>query len=315
MENSFSSRRWTNKICWRRSGTENIHLDTGPPKSRRRSKRFSWRIRSVSTTSRLTFGCWWSDKWFLVHVRRLHIPPSRWTQSQALLAERRIIPYSTEIHWRIQNYKNEFGCCARTLHRWLLEYRWVSRLVWFLDRFHSVYSVKWETSRRKNVVRGDWQNGKRHPGQIIYGQNSGPNWEEMLSWGRSKNGQLKNQSSVMLEDYEESIPLTLRTWGSRKSFRMLARNWKHQWLPLCLARHARKASMERPVARPMISSPNLRAHWKPVNPPECVWKNLYRILMRTILQEIGTNHCNKKWYTIYSFPSSSEDSRSKSSSG
>ena len=42
MENSFSqSRRWTNKICWRRSGTENIHLDTGAPNSRRLSKRFS----------------------------------------------------------------------------------------------------------------------------------------------------------------------------------------------------------------------------------------------------------------------------------
>ena len=41
---------------------------------------------------------------FLVHVRKLHIPPSRWTQSQTLLAERRIIPYSTEIYWRNQNY-------------------------------------------------------------------------------------------------------------------------------------------------------------------------------------------------------------------
>ena len=51
----FSSRRWTNKICWRRSGTEYIHLDTGPPNSRRRSRRFSRIIRRVSTsaTSRL----------------------------------------------------------------------------------------------------------------------------------------------------------------------------------------------------------------------------------------------------------------------
>ena len=37
--NSFSSRRKTNQICWRRSGTENIHLDTGTPNSRRMSKR------------------------------------------------------------------------------------------------------------------------------------------------------------------------------------------------------------------------------------------------------------------------------------
>ena len=33
---------------------------------------------------------------------------------------------------------------------------------------------------------------------------------------RSINGQLKNQSSIMQEDYEESISLTLRTWSSRK---------------------------------------------------------------------------------------------------
>ena len=41
---------------------------------------------------------------FLVQVRKLHLPPSRWTKSPTLLAERRIIPYSTEIHWRLQNY-------------------------------------------------------------------------------------------------------------------------------------------------------------------------------------------------------------------
>ena len=33
----FSSRRWTNQICWRRSGTENTHLDTKSPNSRRKS--------------------------------------------------------------------------------------------------------------------------------------------------------------------------------------------------------------------------------------------------------------------------------------
>ena len=59
MENSFSSRRWTNQTSfWRRSGTQNIHLDTGTPNSRRKSRRFSWRIRRVSsTTSRLVSGC------------------------------------------------------------------------------------------------------------------------------------------------------------------------------------------------------------------------------------------------------------------
>ena len=120
----------------------------------------------------------------------------------------------------------------------------------------------------------------------------------MLSWGRNLNGPMNNKSSIMLKDYEEFISLTLRTRNSKKPLRMLARNWKHQWFQPCLARHARKTSMVRPVARPMISSLNLRVSWKPVNPQECVWKNLYRIIMRTILQEKETTHHNITiWYT------------------
>ena len=61
------------------------------------------------------------------------------------------------------------------------------------------------------------------------------------------------------------------------------------WLLLCLARQARKESMVRPVANPMRSNQNLRVFWKAVNPQDCVWKNLYRISMRTILQEKGDN--------------------------
>ena len=36
----------------------------------------------------------------------------------------------------------EFGCQAREAHRWLLEYRLIKRFVSFLDRFHSVYSIR-----------------------------------------------------------------------------------------------------------------------------------------------------------------------------
>ena len=52
-------RRWTNQTSWKRSRPENTHLDTETPNSRRRSRRFSWRIRRVSssTTSRFTSGC------------------------------------------------------------------------------------------------------------------------------------------------------------------------------------------------------------------------------------------------------------------
>ena len=94
-ENLFFQSHMDESNPWRRSRPENIHLDTGPPNSMRKSPWFSWRNRRVSsTTSRLVSGYWWSDKWLLVHVRKLQKPPSRWTQSQTLLAERRIIPYS-----------------------------------------------------------------------------------------------------------------------------------------------------------------------------------------------------------------------------
>ena len=42
--------------------------------------------------------------------------------------------------------------------------------------------------------------------------------------------------------------------NSKKPLRMLARNWKRQWLLLCLARQARKKNMEKPVANPMRSN-------------------------------------------------------------
>ena len=126
------------------------------------------------------------------------------------------------------------------------------------------YMWSWERLTRK----------RRHPGQIILGQNSGRNWEEMPSWRRGKSGHMKNLNSIMPEDYEEFISLTLRTRSSKRPLGMLERNWKHQFLPLCFARHARKVRKRRPVARLMISSQNLRVFWKPVNLEDCVWENL-----------------------------------------
>ena len=77
---------------------------------------------------------------------------------------------------------------------------------------------------------------------------------------------MKNRNSIMPEDYEEFISFTQRTRSSKKPLRMLARNWKHRWLPLCLARQARRVSIGGPVAKPMNSNQNLRVSWKPVNP-------------------------------------------------
>ena len=47
----FSNRRWTNQPPRRRSRPENLHPDTAATNSGRKSLRFSWRIRKVSSTS------------------------------------------------------------------------------------------------------------------------------------------------------------------------------------------------------------------------------------------------------------------------
>ena len=48
----------------------------------------------------------------------------------------------------------------------------------------------------------------------------------------------------------------------------------------------------------MISSLSLHVSWKPMNPQECEWKNLYRNIMRTISQEKGTTHYSSTiWHT------------------
>ena len=92
----------TNQNTWRRSGTENIHLDTAATNSRRRSRWLSWRIRRVfSTTSWLTSRCRWSDERFLVHVGKLHIPAITLNpESNFTCRERNHSPF----HWNTLAY-------------------------------------------------------------------------------------------------------------------------------------------------------------------------------------------------------------------
>ena len=42
----------------------------------------------------------------------------------------------------------------------------------------------------------------------------------------------------------------------------------------------------------MRSNQSLRVFWKPVNLQDCVWENLNRIIMKTILQKKETIHCS-----------------------
>ena len=65
-----------------------------------------------------------------------------------------------------------------------------------------------------------------------------------------------------------------------------------------------------------IEKQDLRVFWKLVNPKDCVWENLYQIIMKTILQEKGQFTATLQFGSqIYSYASSHKFSSSKSSSG
>ena len=139
-------------------------------------------------------------------------------------------PFPTETHWRLQNYSYKFGCPARETHRWLLEYRWVKGFVWSLDRFHSIYSIWRKTSRRIFVVRGETdKTAVNIQARSFMARALDQNGKKCRAEGETwMNGPMKNRNSIMLEDCEDSISLTLRTWSSKKPLRMLARNWKRR---------------------------------------------------------------------------------------
>ena len=68
------NRRWNSQNFWRRSGSENIHPNSGEPRQRRRTRKSSKRIRRVffNPVSRLVAVWWWSKKWFLVRFEELY---------------------------------------------------------------------------------------------------------------------------------------------------------------------------------------------------------------------------------------------------
>ena len=121
---------------------------------------------------------------------------------------------------------------------------------------------------------------------------------------------MKSSISIMHENCEGSISSTRRTRNLRRPSRMLARNWKHQWLLLCPAKVLRAIRIVE-VVHPIKSKQNLRIFWKLVNLQDCVWENHCRLFMKTILQEKETLHCSIIiWFTNYSYASSYENSSS-----
>ena len=89
-------------------------------------------------------------------------------------------------------------------------------------------------------------------------------WEKMGKNAKLKEKQkwshMNNLISITHENCEEFISLTLVTRNLRRPSRMLARNWKYQWLPLCPAEFLRTVRIVG-VVHPIKSKQILRGFW------------------------------------------------------
>ena len=132
-----------------------------------------------------------------------------------------------------------------------------------------------------------------------YDQNSGEECQRTLSWGRSINGQLKNPK---LEN-ARSLRGIYFIDPEDKEFKEIIKNCREKignthGSSYALQDLQEKQAWGRSEPRLMISSLSLHVSWKPMNPQECEWKNLYRNIMRTISQEKGKIHYSTTiWFT------------------
>ena len=252
-----------------------------------RSRWLSWRIRRVSsTTSRLTSGCRWSDKRFLVHVGKLHIPPSLEPRVKLFSPREESFPIPLK-----------YIDVTRTTHT-NLDVKQERRIddYWNIGGSRDL-SDPWTCFTQITLLAttklltdicgpgGDWRENSSHPGQIIYGQSSGNQWESMPSWRKSKSGLRKGFTLKTLENCVGSISSTPRIQNLKKPSRTHVRSWKHQWLLLCPAKLRKIVG----VVHPTKFRRNLRVFWKLINTQECVWE---------ITALSWRRYCMKRWKFI-----------------
>ena len=131
------------------------------------------------------------DEAIFCPLQETTFPSSCGTLSETVRAERSINPNSTEVYWRFQNYTYEFGRQAGEAHWWLLECWWVKRLVWSLDRIHSIYSIGRETYRRKKVVWGEINEKTKEMWSTKQGKKERPHSPSLMDLCHLKNADLE----------------------------------------------------------------------------------------------------------------------------
>ena len=127
------SRRWNSQTFWRRSGSENTHLNQGSSWTEKNNKFF--KENQMIYIIQLHF-----KKTQRGMMRKLKVTSG--LQQDTVHAERRNISCSNEVHRRYQNNKYITGCIVGEKYWRLQERGWWKRIVRCMDRIHKIRSNK-----------------------------------------------------------------------------------------------------------------------------------------------------------------------------
>ena len=142
-DNFFSNHRWTNQNPWRRSGTENIHLDTAPTQFKQKvtliflenqKGLFPPPLDSFPDAGE-SINDFWSMSGNFIYRHHVESSVKLWSSREESFP----IPLKY-IDVSRTNCTN-LDVKQEKTHRRLLECRWVERLVRSLDRFHIQFTL------------------------------------------------------------------------------------------------------------------------------------------------------------------------------
>ena len=222
-----------------------------------------------------------NDFWSIsgTFIYRHHVEAS----SQTVRADWRILPYSTEIHWRYQSYKYIIGCnCGENIDD-----------NWNVDEIENCQirgqvsqgSRCWMKKHRVDIHSPgrDWRESKRHPDLTLCGLRFGKKSQKRRSEEKSKSGLSKK---INLENARKLLGIYFIDPADEEfneTLKMRVESWKFQCQQQCLARSGDK-STRKFVALLVPARQNTHASLKPTNLREIVWQELYTKIMKIMLQ-------------------------------
>ena len=133
---------------WRRSTSENIHLNLGSSRTRRGTRYLLGEPDGSSSPTPLQEDSTRDDE----EAKSDIWTTTGGTQSQTVHAERRSISFSVELHRRCQNNTYITGCYDGETYWWLLERGFRRIIIRCMDRIHKIRSTEGKTTRRVHMV-------------------------------------------------------------------------------------------------------------------------------------------------------------------